>query len=260
MNNQLFTRFSGVIRALPESAVSDLDPRLLIEEAGALQIYYAPFDYINENARVVLVGLTPGLTQMSNAIREARCQLLKNATAEGTLRAAKKTASFSGAMRPNLIALLDSIGLHDWLGVRTCSDLFSGDSQLVQTTSVLRYPVFVNGMNYSGNPDPLGHPFLKRYILNYFAQEAQQLSKAVFVPLGDKAARVLHFLSSSGSIDSDRIFNGLPHPSGANAERIAYFLGQKSRERLSHKTDPEKLDAAKLYLLRKVAGLRSAAV
>lgn len=195
---------------------------------------------------------------MTNAIREARRLLLSNAEPEAVLRAAKRTASFSGNMRPNLIALLDSIGLQDWLRIRTCADLFSDAADLVQTASVLRYPVFINGENYSGSPDPLGHPLLKRYMLAYFAQETRQLSASVFVPLGDKAAKVLRHLVSEGIVDKGRVFDGLPHPSGANAERIAYFLGQKPRERLSRKTDPVKLDAARHLLLQKVAVLRSA--
>jgi hypothetical protein len=44
----------------------------------------------------------------------------------------------------------------------------------------------------------------------------------------------------------------LPHPSGANAERIAYFLGNKDRKALSEKTDPLKLDRAKTELLSRI--------
>ena len=47
----------------------------------------------------------------------------------------------------------------------------------------------------------------------------------------------------------------MPHPSGANAERIAYFLGRKSREALCAKTDPAKLDQRCDSLRRAVAAL-----
>jgi len=47
----------------------------------------------------------------------------------------------------------------------------------------------------------------------------------------------------------------LPHPSGANAERIAYFIGGKPRARLSVKVDPDKLDAAREQALRAIAKL-----
>jgi hypothetical protein len=45
----------------------------------------------------------------------------------------------------------------------------------------------------------------------------------------------------------------LPHPSGANAERIAYFLGNKARESLSIKTNPDLLDQAKVKILEKLS-------
>lgn len=45
------------------------------------------------------------------------------------------------------------------------------------------------------------------------------------------------------------------HPSGANAERIAYFLGRKSRSALSAKTNPDKLDRAREEMIRKVLAL-----
>jgi hypothetical protein len=47
----------------------------------------------------------------------------------------------------------------------------------------------------------------------------------------------------------------LTHPSGANGERIAYFLGRKDRGELSAKTDASKLDAARAQLRATVAAL-----
>jgi hypothetical protein len=48
-----------------------------------------------------------------------------------------------------------------------------------------------------------------------------------------------------GKLDPARVLEGLPHPSGANAERIAYFLGRKPREMLSAKTSAASIDAAR---------------
>lgn len=58
-----------------------------------------------------------------------------------------------------------------------------------------------------------------------------------------------------GALASDVVLDGLPHPSGANAERIAYFLGRKAREALSPKTSPAGLDAARDRLRAQVAAL-----
>ena len=54
---------------------------------------------------------------------------------------------------------------------------------------------------------------------------------------------------------AERILHGLPHPSGANAERVAYFLGRKERAALSSKTNGAQLDAARQALLAQMDGL-----
>jgi hypothetical protein len=192
---------------------------------------------------------------MLNAIREARTQLDLGADAKVALREAKKTGAFSGSMRPNLVNLLDHVGIARWLGINSCEEMFGTATHLVQTTSVLRNPVFVDGENYNGTPNMTRHALLREQLLSGFGENAKALSRAVFVPLGDKVAEALQFVADRGLLDHDRILDGLPHPSGANAERIAYFVGRKSRSALSAKTNPDKLDQARTRMLQKVAAL-----
>jgi hypothetical protein len=228
-----------------------------LAQDGDLDICYAPFEYINSQARLVILGITPGRTQMVNAIREARRQLDMGADHTAALMAAKRTGAFSGTMRPNLVAMLDSIGCARWLGIDSCDALFGHGpaAHLVQSASALRNPVFVRGGNYNGTPGITRHPLLREHLMGYFGQDVGSLSSAVFVPLGDKVSEALHFLADRGLVERTRILDGLPHPSGANGERIAYFLRRKTRALLSAKTDPEKVDAARDALLRKIAAL-----
>lgn len=228
---------------------------LLMAKDGPLAVYYAPFEWVNPHARVVLVGITPGKTQAANALAEAKRAMLERVSDTEVLRRAKATGAFSGAMRPNLVSLLDTVGLHTWLGLNTCQDLFGRSAGLLQTVSVLQFPVFLDGKNYNGTPDPLKHPLLKEMVVQYFGQTCARLSEAVFVPLGPVPTRVLAWLTAQGVLAQNRVLEGLPHPSGANAERIKYFLGQKARSDLSAKTDPDRLDAAKAALIRAVTNL-----
>ena len=99
MEQILFALFAPIIR---DNEISTLDDRLLLDREGPVSVYYAPFDCINRDAKIVIAGITPGKTQMLNALREARNQLLNGASHEAALEAAKRTASFSGAMCPNL--------------------------------------------------------------------------------------------------------------------------------------------------------------
>lgn len=259
MNFELFDRFSPTIRALTDAELTGNDHflnkkmRLAIE--GDIEVCYVPFEYVNPKARVVIVGITPGRTQMLNALKEARRQLNLGANPLTALIAVKRTGAFSGTMRPNLVNLLDCVGVHRWLGIKTCDDLFGSAADLVQSTSALQNPIFIKGENYNGTPNMTRHPLLRKQLVTNFGADANKMANAVFVPLGDKVAEALHFLADQGLMKKDRILDGLPHPSGANAERIAYFLGRKNKDALSVKTNAEKLDHAKSSMIRKIQAL-----
>lgn len=223
---------------------------------GTLSVYYAPFDYVNPAARVVLVGITPGRTQASTALAEARRQIELGASAGDALMRAKLTGAFSGSMRPNLTAMLDKIGLDAWLRIPTCEALFGDASKLLQTASVLPFPVFVNGKNYNGAPDIVSTPLLRRLLEEHSVPLIKALPDAVFVPLGPVPSKAMGWLIGQGLLATTQVLQGMPHPSGANGERISYFLGRKEGSKLSAKTDPVKLDAARAKLMAAVSGLR----
>lgn len=60
-----------------------------------LDVHYAPFHYLNENARVVLMGLTPGWTQMEKAFRAAKLGMEKGLDDEALFHYIDMTGSFS---------------------------------------------------------------------------------------------------------------------------------------------------------------------
>jgi len=256
-----FADFRELVLAADLDAIAapvQIPPAWLLARAGAgsgeLSAYYIPFDYLNPAARVVLVGISPGFVQWKNAVREAQRMLCAGAADADTLRAAKYSGAFSGAIRPTLVALLDHVGLQRWLGIASCASLFHEHAHLMHVTGVLRQPVFVGGKNYNGaSPNMLTTPLLQQQMLDYFALEAAALPDAVFVPMGPKVALALHWLAGRGVIDERRILHGLPHPSGANAERVAYFLGRKDKAALSSRTNGDQIDADRTLLLARMA-------
>lgn len=244
-------RFTDLIRTTSEAAIRcdvTLGGRLVLDRAGDVAVSYAPFEHIQRGALVVIVGITPGAQQAGNALAEARRKLIAGDGAEAALTAAKVFASFSGPMRANLVAMLDHVGLARWLGLASTAALWTSRPDLVHFTSALRYPVFVAGANYTSQPAMTSCPPLRRMLNECLREEARALPEAVWIPLGPKAATGVRHLVSVGALDPSRVLAGLPHPSGANAERIAYFVGRKAREALSVKTDPISLDAARVRL------------
>jgi hypothetical protein len=214
MVNTLFPQHANAIRNFS----GDVQSRdLLLAAEGPLAVYYAPFDWVNTQARVVLVGITPGHTQALNALNEAKRQLLSGATEAEALRRAKQCGAFSGELRTSLVAMLNHIGLQNWLGVPSCDPLFGSAYHLIQTTSVLPYPVFRDGENYSSSPPIMSTPRLRRYVLESFVPLTQMLPDAVFVPLGSAPTKVLAALVKDGLLNQARVLTGLPHPSRENS-------------------------------------------
>ncbi len=235
---------------------ADIPDGFLLARAGRVEARYIPFDYVNPAARVVVVGISPGFVQWKNAVRAAQQGLRAGLPLPELLRAAKYTGAFSGAIRPNLVALLDHVGLQRWLGIASCASLFGADAHLMHVTGALRQAIFVDGVNYNGaSPNMVSTPLLQAQLLDYFGQEAASMKDAVFVPLGPKVSQALSWLAVRGVLDEARILHGLPHPSGANAERIAYFLGRKEKALLSSRTNGAQIDAARLALHAKMAVL-----
>lgn len=234
----LFFQFEAAIRALPLRERFEradlLIPAFRLHQDGPLEMYYAPFGSVNPSAAVVLLGITPGWTQMEIAYRVARREMDGGGTAEEICRMAKQSASFAGTMRTNLVRMLDDLDVPSSLGIGSASELFRSATALVHTASAIRYPVFVNGRNYTGHvPDLLRNPFLRDCLESILAPELASVPHALIVPLGNAVSAGLQHLASLGALSVDRCLFGFPHPSGANGRRIKDFT--ERREELSEK-------------------------
>jgi hypothetical protein len=252
MRNNQFLQYQNQITYYSNG--EPFTPSLLMKQEGEVEYYYSPFEYVNTAARIVLVGMSPGATQANNSNIAAREALASGHGIDEVLRIAKETGSFSGALRNNLVAMLDHIGVSKKIGIESASSLFADNAALLHSTSVFRFPTLLKGKPISSAKAGLKRPILKDMIDNYLADECSMLSKGtLYIPLGQGVGEVLHYLAEKGVISASQILTGLPHPSGANAERISYFLGRKERRNLSAKTNPDKLDAAKQDLLARLS-------
>lgn len=239
-STRLIEKFAPVLQGEHPPVVRD--PRLLLDASGSVKIYYAPFEYINPSARIVLVGITPGPTQMVNANNEARRVLLAGGKYADAVQAAKGVGAFSGEpLRTNLVNQLNHWGFHRWLGLQDSAELFVSARHLVQTTSLLRYPVFVDDDDYRGNPDMTKHSLLRKYLVENFAAEVAELKDAVFVGLGPQVQKVLDRLVQERVLSKDRIIGGMLHPSGNCTYRINYLIGDRC-EPVPHATNPVPYD------------------
>lgn len=226
-----------------DAAIDGPELRLYGGPADDLELRYIPFDPLPApDARVVLVGITPGQTQLRLAIAAARQALSRGLDDDEVIRRAKSAAAFGGATRANLIWMLDRVGLPGALGIASTGTVFAADAHLAVTTSAVCHAVFVHGENWNGQrPTILRHSLTRMFVEHVLAQELRWSSAALVIPLGAVPALAVEHCVQAGVLDPTRVLTGIPHPSGANNGRI---YGAMFRERL-----PE--------LQRQLAGWRS---
>lgn len=232
------------IMSLPKKEKYEKDelmiPGLLVEQEKNLSIYYAPHnEYINSNAKIFIVGITPGFYQMSTAIAVARRELEEGKSIEEVQYACKDAARFTGPLRKNLISMLDELEIAEYYGIESAADLFADRDDLLHTVSLIPYSVFVKGANYTGHTPKLRKSlFLMKYVYENFVEELGALrdkDKVLIVPLGAAVEEALEELADKNIVKHEQILKGFPHPSGANVNRVAQF--EENKESMKHILD-----------------------
>lgn len=197
-------------------------------DKDGIEIFWAPFDYVNTNATLAIVGVTPGPEQAGRSYRAVRDAIVKSEDPGSKLSLIKAQSSFRGkVMEPNLKSLLEHSGLAERAGIEDIDDLWTTEAHKVHFTSTIKYPTFINTELYNNQIDSLRHPELRKYVEDYLAGELSQLSsEALIVALGSKGPRIVRYAAKLARIDSNRIV-ALPHPSGSATGAVRDFLSQQ---------------------------------
>jgi hypothetical protein len=207
-------------RAIYQEEFSSIrDDLLSLGTDGDYGAFYAPFDWINDDADVVIVGVTPGKQQATEALQAMRTALVEGASIDETARVAKQAASFKGTMRTLGARLMDHFRFNEIFGLRSTIDLFGKASCRAHYTSVIRYPVLKKFKNYSGDRRILNRRLLKTIIDEHLPDELRGFRNAWIVPFGPIAHHVLLEMVARGVLDSEQVLGGILHPSGTQWNR-----------------------------------------
>ncbi len=224
-----FMKYLAKIKQLPQNRllqredVFNID--FLISEDEDIKEYYAPFDYINQKAEIMIVGITPGWEQTRLAYGSIISNLNKNSSYAQLLKKAKYDASFGGSMRYNLNNMLNGIGIPS-------HKLFDSTNSVLHATSLLRYPIVVSKKNYSGYFPSINHNNRLQQIINdIFLAELKSVKKALIIPLGTAVSKVISGLISKGLVKNEICLIGFPHPSNRNVHRLSQYNKYKDELR-----------------------------
>jgi len=197
-----------------------INNKFLINKEGNIKIYYAPFDYVNSKAKIMIVGITPGLQQMLQSF-----QVINDGK---SLKEVKDLSSFKGSMRTTLIKYMNALKVNKKLKIKSCESLFDLHSKYLHTTSLVKYPVFDKGRNYSGS-NILKKELLLNFIEKNFLKELKIHQNSIIIPLGNTVSSTIRYLNEKYNLKLSCFLEGFPHPSGANARKNIQFKENKSR-------------------------------
>ena len=120
-----------ILKKINKSTI--INNKFLVKKEGNIKVYYAPFDYINSKAKIMIVGITPGLQQMLQSF-----QVINDGK---SIKEVKDLSSFKGSMRTTLIKYLDELKVNKKLKIKSCESLFNKNSKHLHQDSFLKIVV-----------------------------------------------------------------------------------------------------------------------
>lgn len=198
--------------------------RLLLHRDGEWEVHWAPFEPLNTQAEIVLIGLTPGYSQALAALRALRSGLRRGQAPGRAIVEAKTAGAFVGEIRDPLARMLNFMKIPRRMGVRDAASLLDQHGMRVHLTSALRYPVFRVGEDagagerkgYSGVERMLRTPWMRQMVETLLADELLALPNARVFPMGQPARAAVEHLVARGVLSGERVYYGMQHPSPGN--------------------------------------------
>lgn len=249
MTYTIFAKYATALERMGKSGAKA--PEFCLGTEGPYELRYIPFEHINREARLVIVGITPGPNQVDLAYERAQALLRAGASEARILAEVIKTGGFGGkTMRPNLLKMLRHFEFDKLLGIQDVATLWSSDAHLLQSTSMVKHAAFKSGDPFNGSfEEVLASPLLKRCFMDCFVASLGELrSDALYVALGPHPKAALDWCVAEGHLRAEQLVGAFCHPSSNGGSNTPYYLRERSLAQLSPR-DPVRyravwLDAA----------------
>lgn len=233
MERNMFRRFSADLKRLGQGGVGE--PEFSLGTDGKYSLQYIPFEHVNADAKLVIVGITPGNNQLDLAYQTAQKLLKAGRPDDEILTEVKKVGAFGGpAMKPNLLKILRHFHFERLLGIDDVATLWEGNANLLHSTSTVPHAAFKSGDMFAGSfEDVLASPLLRGCFLDCFVPSAREMNKnALFVGLGPCPSAALEWCVQEGVLDRAQVLGSFCHPARTGGSTVKYYLRQVARDDL----------------------------
>lgn len=235
-SNPDFARFRDLLR---QHGAAAADGRTCLAADGRYELVYVPFHHVNRAARLAIVGITPGTTQIARSYDSVQQSLRAGLAEEETLVRAKAAAAFGGQMRQNLYRMLDHLRIPTLFGAARAADLWGNNAAILECTSVVPHAAFRAGKMFAGSFDEiLGSSMLRFCFEDAFVPSLKMTGpETLFVALGPTPLAALNWCVAKGHLRPEQVLGALAHPSKGSGSQVDVYLGARAADDL-HENDP----------------------
>jgi hypothetical protein len=242
MDRYQFARFADSLKRLGAAGIRTQE--FVLGRDKNLELQYIPFEHVNLEARLVIVGITPGNTQISSAYQKAQDLLKAGRPESEILVEVIKTGAFAGGtrtnrggMRANLVKMLHHFQFDRLLGISDAATLWAENAHLLHSTSVVPHAAFKSGKMFAGGFDKVKKSkLLFECFMDCFVPSAQEMpTETLFVGLGKCPQAALEWCIESGILQRRQVLGAFCHPSGQGGSAVSYYLRKVTRGELKLK-------------------------
>jgi hypothetical protein len=240
MDRNMFARYVDDLKQLGSSGVGKLE----LEKRGKYLLQYIPFEYVNKEAKIVIVGITPGPNQLTLAYDTAQKLLQTGRTENEILVEIKKAGAFgSSSMRPNLLKILRHFEFEKILGIKDVESLWDKDAGLLHSTSVIPHAAFTlsksrNKMFAGSFNEVMKSDLFEECFIDCFVPSIREMNQnALYVGLGPCPQAALQWCINKDYIRPEQVLGAFCHPATTGGSTTSYYLREVTRDDL-HPRDP----------------------
>ncbi|WP_439686968.1 Transposase [Cupriavidus oxalaticus] len=246
-------------------AVGVIARPILVAQDGMYAMHYVPCEYLNTQARLVLVSTTPGHAHVRLAASVTEELMRSHTPGRVIQRENKRRVELGGKLvRPNLIRMLDHFRVPELVGLPHAAALWNEGFEQLQPLALLPHATTRRGLVFDGPfEDLMAAPMLREVFENQFLDTVRQMrTDAFYIALGRTAWAGLRHAASRRLVAPQQLLGMMPVPARAGS-MVRYFLRELSVSDLSPK-DPVRhrvgwLDAAHAELEANVRKVKAAA-
>lgn len=248
MHQRRFGRFAADMERLGAAGVGA--PELELGRDVKYLLRYIPFEHVSTQAKLVIVGITPGPTQLGLAYQAVRDLRQAHWSEAEILQEVKKIGAFGGAsMKPNLLKMLNHFGFAEILGIQDVGSLWDEHADLLHATSVVPHAAFKlsdgREQMFAGSFDEaMKSSLLRACFMEDFVCSLRDINPdAIYVGLGRCPESALQWCVERGYLREQQVLGAFCHPSTSGGSTTAYYLREVTKAQLSPKNPVRKRTA-----------------